>query len=215
MPVIAALGDEAVGVEPGHGAPGQRHGGALLVQEPRPVLHTGPVALDDRSAEAHVVDPLLVREGLGDVVANGLASSVGLAERGGAVHTVLGVQGDDRLDVMGLPGDRPGRRPSACRRLGVHLPSSRSARTGPQWLICSPAFRTTRSVAWCSMSTWSGPDGPGLLTLAASSVQTASVGSRRIVWMIIGMIKVHPTDNRMRSRSGMTERMTRPPRCGD
>jgi hypothetical protein len=93
----------------------------MLVQEARPVLHAGPVALEDRSAQAHVVDPLLVREGLGDVVANGLASAVGRAERGGAVHAVLGVRGDDRLDVMGLPGGRPGRRPPACRRLGVHL----------------------------------------------------------------------------------------------
>jgi len=30
--------------------------------------------------------------------------------------------------------------------------------------------------------------------LDASSVQTAPDGSRRIVWMIIGMIKGHPTE---------------------
>jgi hypothetical protein len=40
-------------------------------------------------------------------------------------------------------------------------------------------------------------DGSGLLTLEAASVQTALDDSRRIVWMIIGMIKAHPTDNRM------------------
>ena len=40
MPVIAGNGDQAVGVEPGHGAPGERHRRTLLVQEPRPVLHT-------------------------------------------------------------------------------------------------------------------------------------------------------------------------------
>jgi hypothetical protein len=45
-------------------------------------LTGGPVALDDRSAEVHVVDPLLVREGLGDVVANGLAAAMGRAEGG-------------------------------------------------------------------------------------------------------------------------------------
>jgi hypothetical protein len=33
--------------------------------------------------------------------------------------------------------------------------------------------------------------------LDASSVQTAPDGSRRIVWMIIGMIKAHPTQNLM------------------
>ena len=41
------------------------------------------------------------------------------------------------------------------------------------------------------------PDGPGLLPLAAPSVQTALDGSRGIVWMIIGMIKAHPMENRM------------------
>jgi hypothetical protein len=38
------------------------------------------------------------------------------------------------------------------------------------------------------------PDGLSLLTLSASSVQTAPDGYRRIVWMIIGMIKSHPTE---------------------
>jgi hypothetical protein len=33
--------------------------------------------------------------------------------------------------------------------------------------------------------------------LDASSVQTAPDGSSRIVWMIIGMIKAHPIQNRM------------------
>jgi hypothetical protein len=41
------------------------------------------------------------------------------------------------------------------------------------------------------------PDGSRLLTLDASSFQTAPEGSRPIVWMIIGMIKAHPTKNRM------------------
>ncbi|MFL6187448.1 MAG: alpha/beta fold hydrolase [Actinomycetes bacterium] len=45
----------------------------------------------------------------------------------------------------------------------------------------------------CSASAWSAPDGSRLLTLDASSVQTAPDGYRRIVWMI----KAHPTQNRM------------------
>jgi hypothetical protein len=49
----------------------------------------------------------------------------------------------------------------------------------------------------CSASAWTAPDGSSLLRLDALSVQTAPEGSRRIVWMIIGMIKAHPTKNRM------------------
>jgi hypothetical protein len=56
---------------------------------------------------------------------------------------------------------------------------------------------TFRLRVGCSASAWSAPDGSGLLTLAAPSVQTALDGSRPIVWMIIGMIKAHPTENRM------------------
>jgi hypothetical protein len=59
--------------------------------------------------------------------------------------------------------------------------------TRPQRGGSSP--RTARSVAWCSASIWSAPDGSGLLTLDASSVQTAPEGSSRIVWMIKRMIK--------------------------
>jgi pyridoxamine 5'-phosphate oxidase family protein len=36
------------------------------------------------------------------------------------------------------------------------------------------------SVAWCSASDWSAPDGPALLTLGASSIQTGRDGSRRM-----------------------------------
>ena len=62
---------------------------------------------------------------------------------------------------------------------------------------------TFRLRAGCSASTWTAPDGSGLLTLAASSVQTAPEGSRRIVWMIIGMLKAHASRNRMpRKRLG-------------
>jgi hypothetical protein len=48
---------------------------------------------------------------------------------------------------------------------------------------------TARSVAWCSASIWSAPDGSGLLTLDASTIWSDPVGSRRIVWMINRMIK--------------------------
>jgi hypothetical protein len=36
----------------------------------------------------------------------------------------------------------------------------------------------------------------------ASSVQTAPDGYRPIVWMIIGMIKAHPIERRVRSEVG-------------
>jgi hypothetical protein len=57
----------------------------------------------------------------------------------------------------------------------------------------------------CSASTWTAPDGSSLLTLHRPSVQTALEGSRRIVWMIIGMIKAHPTENRMPRRAASRE----------
>ena len=86
VPVVAGLGDAAIASKSGHGAAGQRHRRAVRVQEPGPVLHPGTVAMYDRGAKAHLVDPLLVGERLGEVVADALASVVGRAERGGAVH---------------------------------------------------------------------------------------------------------------------------------
>jgi hypothetical protein len=67
------------------------------------------------------------------------------------------------------------------------------------WRPADPrAHRNTRTLDLrlrdeCSASTWTAPDGSGLLTLDGSSLQTAPDGSRRIV----GMIKAHPTKNRM------------------
>ena len=49
--------------------------------------------------------------------------------------------------------------------------------------------RAARSVAWCSASIRSAPDGSGLLRLGASSIQTDPEGTRRIVWMTKRMIK--------------------------
>ena len=52
-----------------------------------------------------------------------------------------------------------------------------------------------------SASTWTDPDGSSVLTLDATSVQTAPDGYRWIHWIIIGMIKAHPTQNRMARRA--------------
>jgi hypothetical protein len=50
-------------------------------------------------------------------------------------------------------------------------------------------YPTFRLRVGCSASIWTAPDGSSLLTLDASSVQTALDGYRRIVWMIKRMIK--------------------------
>ena len=52
----------------------------------------------------------------------------------------------------------------------------------------------------CSTSIWTAPDGSGLLTLDASSVQTAPDGYRRIVWMIKRMINAHLTEYRCQGK---------------
>jgi hypothetical protein len=92
-----------------------------------------------------------------------------------------------------------GKRDPAGPRIGKivdRAPARRAAKTGnmgPDLQVCArrEGFEppTARSVARCSASIWSAPDGSGLLTLDASSVQTAPDGSRRIVWMIKRMIK--------------------------
>ena len=94
----------------------------------------------------------------------------------------------------------------------AHGPSLRLARSSPRSRACNPVLSrnpacgavqvragrrpgpaTARSVAWCSASTWSAPDGSGLLTLGASSVQTDREGSRRIVRMINEMTRPRAT----------------------
>src|SRR5829696_4199891 len=50
----------------------------------------------------------------------------------------------------------------------------------------------------CSASAWTAPEGSRLLTLDASSVQTAPDGYRRIVWMI----NRHPTEQRCQGKHG-------------
>jgi hypothetical protein len=44
VPVVAGLDDAAIARKSGHGAAGQGHRRAVLVQEPSPVLHAGTVA---------------------------------------------------------------------------------------------------------------------------------------------------------------------------
>jgi hypothetical protein len=60
------------------------------------------------------------------------------------------------------------------RRRKQSVPTSRSA-SKPTMCRCPRRERaapSARSVAWCSASVWSVPDGSGLLRLGASSVQT-------------------------------------------
>jgi hypothetical protein len=48
---------------------------------------------------------------------------------------------------------------------------------------------TARSLAWCSASIWSVPDGSGLLRWERPSIASGPDGSSRIVWMINGMMR--------------------------
>jgi hypothetical protein len=72
---------------------------------------------------------------------------------------------------------------------------------------------TFRLRVGCSALTWTAPDGSSLLRLDAPSVQMAPEGSRRIVWMIIGMIKAHPTKHRMPSHAGPERQGSERPRA--
>jgi nitroreductase len=141
----------------------------------------------------------------------------------GSAHAGVGDQGAgaasagrSRGPVLRL-ADHP-RRP---RRPAAHAdqaarPAPIHRRGAPRPLVAAPGLRgrcrpgrrrsastprgrtpTARSVAWCSASDWSPPDGSGLLTLDDSSVWTDPVGPRRIVWMIKRMIKRHPMQHRM------------------
>jgi hypothetical protein len=82
---------------------------------------------------------------------------------------------------------------------------------------CSDAARregfeppTARSVAWCSASIWSAPDGSGLLTLDGSSIWSDLDRSRRIVWMIKRMIKQVRQFQRAQSTSDRLPREASP-----
>ena len=88
--------------------------------------------------------------------------------------------------------------------------SLREVSCKPEPVTCGYARRegfeppTARSVAWCSASDWSTPDGSGLLTLGAPSVQTAPEGSRRIVWMIKRMIKPRDAESSVTQTTAVT-----------
>jgi hypothetical protein len=110
------------------------------------------------------------------------------------VRLVVGRVGRGCWSRSGRAGPRPcdssrGRRAdrddAAARRRELTTPHGRGHASGP----LATASTTARSVAWCSASIWSAPDGTGLLTLEASSIQTDPDRSRRIVWMIKRMIK--------------------------
>ena len=79
---------------------------------------------------------------------------------------------DPRRPAARLPGD------GSCGAVGA-------PRAGGQRPGCLPATVANRQIrSRCSTSIWSAPDGSGLLTSGASSVQTDPEGSCRIVWMI-------------------------------
>jgi len=64
---------------------------------------------------------------------------------------------------------------------------------------------TAKSVACCSTSIWSAPDGSSLLTLDALGPD----GHRRIAWVIIGMMEgIRQTDRMARQESGPVIRLT-------
>jgi hypothetical protein len=109
---------------------------------------------------------------------------------------------------MSLADERAGlgrnpdqRLPSCCLRSPWRLGTTHeSRRPGRLLSACSRDFiepTTFRLRVGCSASIWMAPDGSSLLTLDASWLQTAPDGYRLIVWMIIGMIKAHPTSYRM------------------
>jgi hypothetical protein len=73
---------------------------------------------------------------------------------------------------------------------------ARQASMAASKALWSPLARKARRATARSSS------GSAMAKMIARSVQTAPDGSRRIVWMIIGMIKAHPTDNRMARQAG-------------
>jgi hypothetical protein len=90
----------------------------------------------------------------------------------------------------GLPGARTPRHCGHLRpRQGVRTLRQRDRNGTAMCGTGQHRCLTARSVAWCSASIWSAPDGSALLTLGASSIQTDREGPHRIVRMIYGMIK--------------------------
>ena len=124
---------------------------------------------------------------------------VASSPRGGALHLEVFLwPGDQAGSALGLVRvAAPGRPTPGPQRLvpndadlvaacfGRSAPSADTDRArGPRSKRSPRQLAPARSGAWCSASIWSAPDGTGLLTLDASSVQTAPDGCRRTVWMI-------------------------------
>jgi hypothetical protein len=109
-----------------------------------------------------------------------------------------------RCLLSGLGDDHPTTRPFRppdCRvgpARWIPEPATGDAAACPRMPTLRPTMETEptsfRLRDGCSASNQKAPDGSSLLRLDASSVQTAPDGYRRIVWMIIGMIKAHPTE---------------------
>jgi hypothetical protein len=69
-------------------------------------------------------------------------------------------------------------------------------------VVAGPNATAFRLRVRCSASDWTVLVGSCLLTLGGLSVQTAPNGYRTVVWMIIGMIKAHPTEIGCQGKQG-------------
>src|SRR5438105_2549147 len=98
VPVVARLRDETVGAEPYSVQAGDRRFSPVRLEEERPVLDRGDVALLDGLAE-----PDLGRLGLGDDPAHVAARVLELSKRMRAKDAVFGVERRGRLAVAAPP----------------------------------------------------------------------------------------------------------------
>jgi hypothetical protein len=115
VPGVALLEDEPTGVEAQDRCADQGRFDLVLGHR-CPPFDGSVVAVDDRLADPDARTRLLV-EGAGDVVADTIATRVGGAERLRREDDVIVIEGNDRLDIPGLPAALPGIRP-ASRSLG-------------------------------------------------------------------------------------------------
>src|ERR687891_1427943 len=110
VPVVARLGDEAVGPEPEHRAASESRFPALFDPR-RPPLDQRPVALLEGLAEPDLLLGL-GGEGPPRVGEHALAADIGRPERRGVVDRVLGVEGGHRVGVVLVPRAPPAVRPA-------------------------------------------------------------------------------------------------------
>src|SRR5207244_6910171 len=99
MPVVASLGDEAVGAEPDPVEAGDRRFGPVGLDQERPVLDRGDIAV-----LGGLPEPDLGRLSLRDDAAHVGARILELAERMRAKHAVCGIEGGGSFAVTGSPG---------------------------------------------------------------------------------------------------------------